>query len=80
MSEWDEVDWVDLTPRLLAYAAFELSKYKMDVGSDIPKEYVERAVVRVLDGHGPTFYRSMFARIAVVIHDEIGRDHEGRRR
>ena len=81
MTDWESVDWEDLTPRLIAYASFELRKYKMDLGRNgsIALGYVERAVVKVVGGHyEPKVARSPFVAIAVVIHEDIKGDAGGR--
>jgi len=71
----EAADWSDLTPRLLVWTSFRLSKYKRTAGrfGTEPHQFVTRAVGDLLEErYEPTIIRSLFqvlaARIAVLVH------------
>lgn len=78
----EAADWSDLTPRLLVWTSFRLSKYKRTAGrfGTEPHQFVTRAVSDLLEErYEPTIIRSLFqvlaARIAALVH----LDAEGRK-
>ncbi|HWS73016.1 MAG TPA: hypothetical protein VN605_12930 [Thermoanaerobaculia bacterium] len=76
---FDAADWSTLTPRLLAYARFCLSRDDRSIGRNqrTPNDFVVAAVTAVMDGRYPSGQaRSLFSLLAGVVHMTIRRDAE----
>jgi hypothetical protein len=79
MTEWDEVDWADLTPRLLGYAMSLLAHRNTPPGTnrEQAQKYVLHATFLALSGElEPVIKVRPFRVLAGIIHMEIARDFE----
>lgn len=76
----EQIDWEDLTPRLLLYASHRLSRHaKLRESGRGPDDYVQQAVTLVLEGHrslSPEAGRSPLGFLTGIIDSLISHDDQ----